>query len=122
MGGHKATIRGKLIQIASQIIKERALDVEKLERDFSALCKQHKKNLTKVQIAQLDAARIALNLALTVKAETSLHWSGARFYQQKDKMSKMLATKLSPKTCTFTLPKIRLQDDSMTLNPQRILH
>lgn len=33
----------------------------------------------------------------------------------------MLATKLSPKFCTFTLPKIWLQDGSTTLYPQRTL-
>lgn len=85
---HKATIRGKIIQIATKLKKERASDVEKLERDFAALRKHHKKDPSTVQIAQLDKARLVLNLALIVKAENSIRWTGARFYQQKDKNTK----------------------------------
>ncbi|XP_040198878.1 vomeronasal type-2 receptor 26-like [Rana temporaria] len=72
---HKASIRGKIIQIATKLKKEKALKVEKLEREFASLSKQHKKDPLKVQIAQLDNARLALNLALTVKVERSIRWS-----------------------------------------------
>lgn len=118
---HKATIRGKLIQMSSQRKKEKIAEIEKLERDFTGLCKQHKRDPSKVQIAQLDAARIALNLAHTVGAERSLKWNNAKFYFQRDKMSTLLARKLSPKFSSYTLPKIRLQDGSTTLNPPKIL-
>lgn len=83
--------------------------------------KLHKKDPSKVPIAKLDAARTALNLALMVNAEKTIRWSGARFYQQKNKISMMLAAKLSLKFHSFMLPKIWIQDGSMTLNPQRIL-
>lgn len=118
---HKATIRGKLIQMSSQRKKGKIAEIEKLERDFSALCKQHKRDPSKVQIAQLDAARIALNLAHTVGAERSLNWNNAKFYFQRDKMSTLLARKLSPTFSNSTLPKIRMQDGSTTLNPQKTL-
>lgn len=118
---HKVVIRGKLIQISSQLKKERTMDIAKLERDFLLLRKNHKANPSLVQPDQLDAARIKLNLALTVKAEDSLRWNGVKFYLNQDKMSTMLASKLSPRSRLFALPKIKLQDGTSSQNPHRIL-
>lgn len=88
---HKVTIRGKLIQISARQKKMRNLEVGRLEREFTDLRKQHKKDPFSVPISELDAARVALNLALTVKADKSVRWSGAKFYQIRDKIGPMLA-------------------------------
>lgn len=72
---HKVTSRGKLIQIAAQRKRERAIDIESLKSDP-----------TKVPSSTLDAARVALNLALTAKADKSIGLTGAKFYQKKDKI------------------------------------
>lgn len=66
---HKATIRGKIIQIATQIKKERQIDIERLEREFLSLKKQYKKHPSNSLLSHMDATRLALNLALTTKVE-----------------------------------------------------
>lgn len=111
---HKATIWGKFIQIATPL--------KKLKKEFSSLRVQHKKDPSKVSISQLDTSCLALNLVLTVKAERSIRWGGAKFYQQSHKIGPMLASRLTPKPCSFTLTKIQLQDGSSTLNHLRIMH
>lgn len=65
---HKAVNRGHLIQIASQINKAKKADIEKLNKDYTALIKKHKADPRAVPTNKLDAARTALNLALTTKA------------------------------------------------------
>lgn len=73
--------------MATQIKRERQMDIVKLEKSFATLKTEHKKNPTNASIKQLDAARLELNLALTAKAEKNIRWSGAKFYSQ---------TKLTP--------------------------
>lgn len=121
LAAHKVTMHGKFIHIASQLKRERLADIEKLEREFSLLHSQHKKDPSKVSIAQLDVLRLTLNLALTVKAERKIRWQGAKFYQHRDTIGPMLASKLSPKPHSYTLLKIQLQDGTTTLNPRRIM-
>lgn len=99
---HKATIRGKLIQVVLRLRKSRRADIKMLEQDLLFLNKQHKHSPTSVLVEELDSARTALNLALTAIAEKSLHWSGAYFYHQRDKMGSLLAAILTPKLKTHT--------------------
>lgn len=94
---HKVTVRGRLIQISSQLKKSKRLEVENLERSFSSLQKAHKKNHTHVPIALLDKAPLDLNLALNASAEKHIRWSGARYYHQRDKMGPLLASKILPR-------------------------
>lgn len=118
---HKAVIRGHLIQLASQINKENKTDIEKLDREYTALIKQHKADRNSVPITQLDAARTALNLALTTKAEKWLRWTRNRFYSNGDRIGSMLAGKLFLKFHSPALPKIRIQGGTLSQNPQRIM-
>lgn len=118
---HKTSIRGKLIQMASRLRRVRKLDVDRLEREFSALSKQHNRTPTSGSAAKLQTARTALNLALTAIAEKSLRWEGGRFYHQKDKSSAILAHRLTPKIRSHTLPKIKLRNGSLSQNPQKIM-
>lgn len=104
---HKATIRGKIIQMSIQINRARRLEIDKLEKEFLSLCKKHKQNPVMFPISKIDSARTALNLALTSRAEKHIRWTGARFYFQKDKPNSMLAIKLSPITRSHHLPKIK---------------
>lgn len=80
---HKATIRGKLIQISTQIKREIMTDIHKLETEFSQLQIRQKQDTKLVPMAKLDAARLSLNLALTTKAEKNIRWSGAKFYHKE---------------------------------------
>lgn len=112
-------MRGKLIQLSSQLRKTRKADIEKLEIEFLSLNKQRKQNWTLVSIDKIDAARKDLNLALTAIAEKSLRWSGAYFYHQKDKVGSMLAARLTPRLKTHTLPKIK--SNVLSQNPQKIM-
>lgn len=118
---HKATIRSKIISIATQLKKERLIVIKNLENKFAALKVKHKKHTSQTLIDQLDAARLKLNLALTAKAEKHIRWSGAKFYHQKDKIGSMLASKLSPLFCTHCLPKIRVAGHPPSANPNNIL-
>lgn len=42
---HKAFIRGEIIQMSTQIKRERTAEVESLEREYATLRSHHKKNL-----------------------------------------------------------------------------
>lgn len=66
---------------------------ERLERSYTALRVQHKENPSNTSVAQIAKARLELDLALTRKAEKSLHWNGNTFYTQKDKIGPLLAAK-----------------------------
>lgn len=118
---HKVTIKGKIIQIASQFKRERKADIVKLEQAYSSLKAQHKRNPSGIIISQLDAARLDLNLALTARAEKQIQWSRVRFYTQKDKLGPMLATKLSPRAKIHSLPKILTHGQTTTSDPTKIL-
>lgn len=87
---HKATIRGELIRIATQVKKERLIDIQRLKKSFVTLKAEHKKHPSKVLTDRLDVIRLELNLALTAKAEKHIRWSGAKYYSQKDKTGPML--------------------------------
>lgn len=102
---YKASIRGKLTQMASRLPKACKVDIEWLEKEFLLLSKQHKRNSSSGSVEKLEAACTASNLALTAIAEKSLHWEGGWFYYQKDKTGSLLATRLTPKIRTQTLPK-----------------
>lgn len=69
---HKVTIRGKLIQISSQIRQNNRAEIDRLERKFLRLSKEHKQNPKLIPTAKLDAAWTTVNLALTSRAEKSL--------------------------------------------------
>lgn len=69
----------------------------------------------------MDADHTTLNLALTSKAEKWLCWNSARFYCQGDKIGAMLAHRLTPKSRTFAVPKIRIQGGTLSQNPQHIM-
>lgn len=118
---HKATIRGKIIQMSVQINRVRCLEVDKLEKEFLSLCKKHKQNPVMFPISKIDSARTTLNMALTSKVEKHLRWAGARFYFHKEKPNSMLATQLSPITHSHHLPKIKIAGGTLSQNPQRIL-
>lgn len=94
---HKVTIRGTT---------EKKKDIERLEREYYTLSKQHKKDPTKVPGLVLNAARVAPNLALTAKADKSIRWTGAKFYQRKNKIGPMLTSKLFPRFHSHSLPKM----------------
>lgn len=118
---HKVAIRGKIISIATRLKKERLIDIKNMENKFADLKIQHKKCPSKMLAEQLDATRLELNLALTAKAVKHIHWSGAKFYHQKDKIGSRLASKLSPRFQTHSLPKIRVTGQPPTANPNKIL-
>lgn len=99
---HKAMIRGKLIQIASQINRSWRADIDKLEGEFSTLSKKHEANPKSIPIGSLDADHSALNLAHTSKAEKWLSWNRARF------IGTLLANRLT-------------QRSTLSQNPQRIM-
>ena len=118
---HKVTVRGKIIQIAARLKRMRKLVVEKLEETYVDLSRKHKLDPSEFPTSKLDSARTALNLALTVRADEAMKWTGARFYRLKDRIGPMLANKLSPRFRSRILPKIRQADGSFTLNPRRIM-
>lgn len=90
-------------------------EMERLESDFINLSKHHKRDPSNVPVSKLDAAWTALNLALTTKEDKSIRWSGAKFYQTKDKIGTMLAHKLSSRLRSHALPKIKQADGTFTI-------
>lgn len=71
-GAHKTVIRGNLIQLVSRLKREKQLDIANLEKNFQSLNKAHKKNPSPTCLGLLDAAKSALNSALTSSAEKHL--------------------------------------------------
>ena len=118
---HKASIRGKIIQLAANLKKQKNLEIKRLEINYLDLCRKHKTDPHNFPTQALDAARSALNLVLTTKAGEDIKWTGANFYKFKDKIGPMLAHKLSPRFQSRTLPKIKMIDGSFSLNPRRIM-
>lgn len=57
---HKAFIRGEIIQIATQTKQERKADIEQIEKNYIAT----KRILSGTLIAQINKARLELNLSL----------------------------------------------------------
>lgn len=109
------------MHISSQVKKDIQEDIVRLEQKFNDLCKKLKKNPSSVPTSSLDTARLALNLALTARADKHVKWVGDKFYLKKDKIDK-IAPKLSPKHTSYSLLKIRQADGTFLLNPQRILN
>lgn len=66
---HKAAMRGKIIQISSQLKRERGAEIQKLTEEFLLVSKHHKSNPTPDNLSWLDEAQIQLNLALTTAGE-----------------------------------------------------
>lgn len=120
-GAHKAVLRGKFIQLASHLKRQKQMDLINLKKTFQFLSKTHERKPTTDYLAKLEAARLELNLALTSSAEKHLRWTEGRFYLHSDKVGPQLASKLSPKHRTYTLPKIRSLSGSLIQNPERIL-
>lgn len=98
---HKTVIRGKQIQLSSQLKGECKAEIQKLIGKFLAVSKQHKHSLTTWNLSWLETARTHLNFSLTTATKKHLRWSGVKFYLQKDKIVSRLATKLSPKPHTL---------------------
>ncbi|PIO40409.1 hypothetical protein AB205_0134110 [Aquarana catesbeiana] len=111
---HKAFIRGKLIQISTQIKREQRADILRLDAEYNKLKASHKKDPSKTPSSLIDKARLDLNLALTAKAEKVIRWNKHKFYTQAHKIGPLLATRLSPPIKTHALPKIRI-------NPPRLI-
>lgn len=59
---HKAVMRGKLIQISSQLKRERKVEIQKLTGEFLSISKRHKHNPTTDTLAQLESAQTHPNL------------------------------------------------------------
>lgn len=116
-----AHIRGQLIQIVFQINKANKADLEKLEQDFTALTKKHKVNPRAVPTTELDAAHMALNLALTSRAEKRLRWNRSRFNCHGDNIGSLLTGRLSLKFRTPALPKIKIHGGTLSQNPQFLM-
>lgn len=93
------------------------MDLINLEKTFKSLSKTHKCKPTPDFLANLEAARLELNLALTSSAEKHLRWTKGRFYLHSDKVGPQLASKLSPKHRTYTLPNMWSLSGSLTQNP-----
>lgn len=120
-GAHKTVVRGNLILLASRLKHEKQMDIVNLEKNFQSLSKTHKNNPSPTSLTLLDAAKIALNTALTCSVKKHLRWVRGRFYLQSDKFGPQLAAKLSPKHRVHTLPKIKSLNGSLTQNPKQIL-
>lgn len=118
---HKATIRGKPIQLAARskrnldsTVKPQEIGLQNLldeQRAAPLINTRHKINL----------ARLALNLSLTTQAEKFIHWSRHKYYTIGDKPTNLLARKLVPRKYTLTIPKLRLHNRQPTQNPKFIV-
>lgn len=84
------------------------------ETDLQALMWEQKKNPQLDLRHKIDAARLALNLNLIIKAQKHLHWSRHRFYT-------LLGRKLIPHPYNSALPKLCLCDGKLTQNLQLVV-
>lgn len=117
---HKATIRGKLIQLATRVKWERTHTIQQ-EEELLRLTQEQKSNQHLDLRYQINVARTTLNLSLTTKAEKYDRCVKHRYYTLGDKLNKLLARKLNPRPYNPALPKLRLQNRQTNQNPQLIL-
>lgn len=71
---HKAYIRGRIIQISTQIKQKRSDIIKYLEKEYTTLRASHTLDPSKVSIALLDKAKLDLNLILTTQVEKAIRW------------------------------------------------
>lgn len=117
---HKATVRGKIIQISSQLNKKCKSTIQTLERKLQPLLRLHKRRLDPSTLKLIEQTRLALNFTLTTRAEKSLHWACTKFCIHKDKIGSFLAHKWSPKARSFTIPKLRCPDGLLSKHPKSV--
>ncbi|KAM9308203.1 uncharacterized protein PAF06_012368 [Gastrophryne carolinensis] len=115
---HKPTIRGKLIQIASQKKRERNFHFDRL---YLEVAEKAKSQSTPSARSELHNISQELNLALAGKAEKVLRRIKHKFYCKANKPDTLLAKKL--KTPEQVYCPIRLKDvrGEITSNPTIIV-
>lgn len=107
--------------MSSRLKRERKADIVHLNREYLEFNKAHKCNHTPTSLQALEAAKIQLNFILTTDTEKILCWSGWKCYHQSNKNGFKLKLKLSPKTSSLTLPKIKTTSRDLTQNLTRIM-
>ena len=92
--GAKAVIRGKIIQISSQLKRRRLEEQLSLENKIKLLEIQDKNNRSSITTTELKEARKSLDKLLLYKAEGALRFSRQRYFEMGNRASRLLAFQL----------------------------
>lgn len=106
MGGAKAVIRGKMIQIASRLKKTQLAEQTELENKIKQLEIEHKTIGAHKILLKLKETRKALGKLLTYKTEGALRFSRQRYYEMGNRASRLLAFQLCKAQANRLVPKI----------------
>ena len=104
--GAKAVIRGKIIQISSQLKRRRLEEQLSLENKIKLLEIQHKNNRSSNTATELKEARKSLDKLLSHKAEGALRFSRQRYYEMGNRASRLLAFQLRKAQANRTVSKV----------------
>lgn len=105
--GAKAVLRGKYIEIAIKLNKQRKEKEKQLESDIKRLEQDHKATRDEDILRQLRESRAALDDLLTRKAEGALRYTSQRYYEMGNRASRLLAFQLRKDQSSRIVPKIK---------------
>lgn len=103
----KATIRGRIISIGSQLKKQRNLKQQEYENEVKRLEREHKINKKEETLKELKEVKQKLDEILTHKAEGALRYIKRNYYEMGNKASRLLAFQLRKDQASRIVPKIR---------------
>lgn len=120
--GAKAVLRGKIIQFASRLKRERLSKQTDLEKQIKELEKQHKENTSTETLSKLKQVKQELENLLTEKIERNLRYVKQRYYEHGNRASRLLASQLKKKCSNTTVQKIKgnTPDNTFLYKPNEI--
>ncbi|XP_040269675.1 serine/threonine-protein kinase sck2-like [Bufo bufo] len=94
---HKAFMRGKLINVASRLKRERTEAQRALEAKLERLVKAHQRSPSLYLLKAVKDTKLQLNTILSNNTEKALRWTASYYYRFANKPDKMLASQLKAK-------------------------
>ncbi|KAM9299034.1 arylacetamide deacetylase-like 4 [Gastrophryne carolinensis] len=118
---HKATIRGKIIQVAARKKRDRNEYIDRLEKEYLQVSEAGKQGMTPELQAKLHRTSQELNLELAGRPVKALCWLKSKYYCKANKPSSLLAKKLKAPPQSYC--PIRLKDERgvVTNIPTRVV-
>lgn len=118
----KAVLRGKIIQFASRLKRERISKQKDLEEQIKDLERQHKISTSTDILNKLKQVKQELENLLTEKVERNVRYLKQKYYEHGNRASRLLASQLRKKCSSTIVQKIKnnTPDNSFVHTPNDI--
>ncbi|XP_044155343.1 zinc finger protein 3 homolog [Bufo gargarizans] len=117
---HKAFMRGKLIQVASRLKKDRSSAQVTLESRLAKLVRAHQQTPSLYLLKEIKDTKSQLNTLLSNNTEKALRWTASYYYKYANKPDKMLARQLKATQRINQVYQIRTRTGRTTTHPDII--